>query len=256
MVTTFVVAWALLKGAHGGLADDAGFATKAAPLVRTYCADCHGNELAEAGLNLVQMADAPDFGGRFKAWENVLEMLRQRKMPPEGAEQPPEDDRRAIFEAVQDGLDAFIKANAGDPGPVVMRRLTGAEYAWTIRDLTGLDLPRERMLVDDGVGGEGFANVGQVQFMQDSTLERYLEAARTVAAHAVIGAGPLDFFGDPGQTGLELSAIRRIQEIYRRHGFRTGAGEGAEPFGLELYPRAFHVAWQYRHRESLDRGDA
>ena len=32
-----------------------------------------------------------------------------------------------------------------------------------------------------------------------------------------IGAGPLAFHQDPGQTGFELSAIGRIQAIYRKH---------------------------------------
>ena len=91
--------------------------------------------------------------------------------------------------------------------------------------------------------------------MQDATLERYLEAARTLANHAVIGAGLLSFYRAPGKTGRELAAIARIKELYRQHGFRTAAGEGAEPFGLDLYPRAFYVAWRYRHWAALGLGD-
>ncbi len=109
--------------------------------------------------------------------------------------------------------------------------------------------------MSDAVGGEGFTNVGNVQFIDDADLERYLEAAKRVAAHAVIGAGPLTFYRDPGQTGLELSAIHRIQEIYRQHGFRTAAGEGGKPFGLDRYPKAFYVAWRYRHRDRLRLSD-
>src|SRR5262249_11940666 len=119
------------------------------------------------------------------------------------------------------------------------------------RDLTGLDLKVADDFVSDAVSGEGFTNAGDAQFMQDSTLERYLEAAKVVADHAVIGAGPLDFFAHPGKTGRELSAIARLQAIYRVHGFRTAAGEGAKPFGLDLYPRAMFVAWQYRYRDKL-----
>ena len=39
------------------------------------------------------------------------------------------------------------------------------------------------------MGGEGFSNVGEVQFVQDATLERYLEAAKKVASHAIVGSG-------------------------------------------------------------------
>ena len=87
--------------------------------------------------------------------------------------------------------------------------------------------------------------------MNDATLERYLETAKLVADHAMIGAGPLYFHKDPGLTGLELSAVDRIQSIYRAFGFRASAGEGAKPYGLERFATAFHVTWQYRFRKQL-----
>jgi hypothetical protein len=249
-----VVACALLEIAAGtgrAAADDVGLTSNAAAMLRRYCMDCHGNDLAEARINLQQLTAAPDVGRGFKNWEKVIQVLRERRMPPKDEQQPTNADRESTVAAIERSLDAFVANHAGDPGPVVIRRLTSAEYAYTIQDLTGLDLKLEKSFVSDAAGGEGFTNVGGAQFMQDSTLQRYLEAAKTVADHAVIGAGPLEFFSDPGQTGRELSAIHRIQQIYREHGFRTAAGEGAEPFGLDLYPRAFFVAWRCRHRESL-----
>ena len=202
------------------------------------------------------MLAAPSLTASFKRWQKVVQVLDQKKMPPEDALQPGESDRKSVAAAIRTTLREIAREHAGDPGPVVLRRLTGAEYAYTINDLTGLDLALDRDFVSDAIGGEGFANTGIVQFMQDSTLERYLDAAKKVAAHAVIGAGPLQFYRDPGKTGFELSAITRIQEIYRSHGFRTASGEGGEPFGLDRYARAFYVAWRYQHRETLGLGQA
>src|SRR4051812_19328745 len=195
------------------------------------------------------MADAPEFGRRFKDWEKVVRVLRERKMPPEGEPQPSGPQREEAVRDVEAGLRRFVEEHQGDPGPVAIRRLTSAEYAYTLRDLTGLDLRVADDFVSDAVAGEGFTNAGDAQFMQDSTLERYLQAAKAVADHAVIGAGPLGFFADPGKAGRELSAIARVQAIYRRDGFRTAAGEGARPFGLDRYPRAMFVAWQFRFRD-------
>jgi hypothetical protein len=121
--------------------------------------------------------------------------------------------------------------------------------------LTGLDLRIERDLVSDEVGGEGFSNFGDVQFIQDAGMERYLEAAKKVADYAVIGAGPLEFFSDPGKTGFELSAIARIRAIYDKYGFRTVSGEGGRPYGLDLYGKALYVAWRYQHRVALGEGN-
>jgi hypothetical protein len=44
-------------------------------------------------------------------------------------------------------------------------------------------------------------------------------------------------------------------DIYRQYGFRTGAGEEAEPFGLENYPKAFYATWKYAHRTALGTPD-
>jgi hypothetical protein len=237
-------------------AEDGTLPAATASVLKKYCTDCHSRASAEARIDVEELTAAADVGRGFKDWEKIIRMLAQRKMPPSDALQPSDAERQATVAAIRQSLDAFIARHAGDPGAIVLRRLTAAEYDYTIQDLTGLELKLDRSFVSDAVGGEGFTNAGAAQFMQDSTLERYLEAAKTVAEHAVIGAGPLAFFHDPGQTGRELSAIHRIQEIYREHGFRTAAGEGAEPFGLDLYPRAFFVAWQYRHRAALGLPDA
>ena len=103
----------------------------------------------------------------------------------------------------------------------------------------------------DAVGGEGFTNFGDVQFVQDQSVERYLEAAKLVADYALVGAGPLAFSPDAGRTGLEISALNRINELYATKGFRVVSGEGGRPFGLDRYGKAFYVAWHYKHRVAL-----
>lgn len=234
----------------------AGEIDAAAPLLSRFCTDCHGVDSLEAHLNLEQLAAQPDFATQFGAWEKVIERLKDGAMPPADALQPTEDERQTLIASIGAGLEDYINQHAGDPGRVVMRRLTSAEYAYSIEDLAGLELIDPHDFMNDAVGGAGFTNAGEAQFIEDAALERYLEAAKKVAAHAVIGAGPLTFDIDPGMTGRELSAIRRIQEIYRSHGFRTAAGEGGEPFGLDLYPKAFYIAWRYQHRNSLGRPEA
>ncbi len=233
------------------------FATAAAPLLKTYCFDCHSNQHAEAHVNLERLAaDTSSFATDFKTWRTAVRMLDQNRMPPAEATKPDAKERRRLLEGIRRRLDQTAREHADDPGEVPLRRLTSAEYDYTFGDLTGLDLKLQNQLAGDAVGGEGFSNVGLVQFLQDSTLEQYLAAGKTVASHAVVGAGPLGFYETPGKTGLELSAISRIQDIYRQHGFRTAAGEGGEAFGLDHYPRAFFACWRYKSRKELGREDA
>jgi hypothetical protein len=173
-------------------------------------------------------------------------------MPPDDATRFPTDHERAGAAAwIRGALTEYDATHAGQPGRVTVRRLTSAEYAYALGDLTGIDVKVGIDASSDSVGGEGFTNFGDVQFVQDASIERYLEGAKLVAEHAVIGAGPLEFYIDPGKTGLELSAINRINELYASKGFRLVSGEGGRPFGLERYGKAFYVAWHYKHRAAL-----
>ena len=190
--------------------------------------------------------------GAWEHWLAIADRLETRQMPPEDADVFPSDPQRTDAVAwIRAALDRYDAQHAGEPGRVTVRRLTSAEYAYALRDLTGIDITVGVDASSDAVGGEGFANFGDVQFVQDASVERYLEAARQVADHAVIGAGPLDFYADPGKTGLELSALNRIEQLYTTRGFRVVSGEGGRPFGFDRYGKALYVAWHYKHRVAL-----
>jgi hypothetical protein len=232
-------------------------AAAAAPdgLFQKYCFECHGTYKPEAGLSLERLLASGSLGPHSEQWEKVADALESEMMPPVDASAfPTTAERRATAEWIRASLKSYADAHAGEPGRVTVRRLTSAEYAYAIEDLTGIPITVGIDASSDSVGGEGFTNFGDVQFVQDSSIERYLEAAKVVANHAVIGSGPIEFYTDPGRTGLELSALNRINELYATRGFRVVSGEGGRPFGLERYGKAFYVAWHFKHRVAL--GDA
>jgi mono/diheme cytochrome c family protein len=231
-------------------------ASNATEIFKQYCFQCHGLTSPKAGVSLERLSAQGILGDNFRQWEKVAAALEQKAMPPKFMPQPSEAERAQAIAWVRAELSAYAEKHDGDPGEAPVRRLTSGEYAYTIKDLTGLDLNVGIDSSSDSVGGEGFANFGAVQFMQDANLERYLAAAKIVASHAVIGAGPLEFFSYPGKSGFELSAITRIRGIYAANGFRTVSGEGGRPFGLEKYGKALFVAWQYKHRAALGRANA
>src|SRR3954471_21469974 len=221
-----------------------------------YCFECHGGEKQKGDVSierLIQQSSASSVGDYWDLWDKVAEKIESKEMPPEDkAERFPTDgERLATVTWIRTALNAYEAAHGGEPGHVTVRRLTSAEYAYAIRDLTGIDVKVGVDASSDSVGGEGFTNFGDVQFVEDTRIERYLEAAKEVADHATIGAGPLDFFADTGKTGLELSALSRIDDLYASKGFRVVSGEGGRPFGLDRYGKAFFVAWYYKHRAAL-----
>ena len=252
MALHFVLAVAVCIVASGAASASA---TEASAVFGQYCVQCHGEAAASAGINLTRLTSRKSISDSFQQWRKVQAVLEQKRMPPEGMPQPSEAERRQAAEWIRTELNDFANTHDGEPGQVTVRRLTSGEYAYTVRDLTGLDYNVERDFAGDAVGGEGFTNFGGVQFMADANIESYLEAAKRIADHAVIGAGPLSFYQDPGMSGFELSAIHRIHAIYRKHGFRAVAAEGGRAFGLERYGRALYACWRYHHREVLGEGD-
>ncbi len=71
-------------------------------------------------------------------WEFVLDKLHAKEMPPEEAKKQPADAERATAVAwIREVRDREADRHAGDPGVVLARRLSNAEFDNTIRDLTG-----------------------------------------------------------------------------------------------------------------------
>jgi hypothetical protein len=167
---------------------DAAYQNEVRPLLERYCHDCHGNgDTVEGDINLSAVKTWADVVRHPKTWQKVAEMLGNGLMPPQDAEQPTPAEREQLQKWVADDLALEAKAHAGDPGKVVLRRLSNAEYTYTIRDLTGIDsLDPAREFPADGAAGEGFTNTGNALVMSPALVTKYLDAAKEVASHAVL----------------------------------------------------------------------
>ena len=67
--------------------------------------------------------------------------------------QPSDEARQQVIDWIR-RCGSEAQKQAGDPGPVLARRLSNAEYNYTIRDLTGVDLrPAREFPVDPAIPG-------------------------------------------------------------------------------------------------------
>ncbi len=196
------------------LAND--YAKVVRPLVTRYCQRCHGAKRTEADLNLEQMDSLTEVRKHPRTWQKVAEMLDTSQMPPMEAKQPTVAERAELQRWVHGYLTVEARAHAGDPGPVVLRRLSNAEFTYTLRDLTGVDsLQPAREFPVDGAAGEGFTNTGNALVMSPTLLTKYLDAAKEVANHAVLL--PDGFVFSPHTTRRDWTddTMARIREFYR-----------------------------------------
>jgi hypothetical protein len=106
-----------------------------------------------------------------------------RVMPPLGARRPDEATYDALIASLETTLDRAA-ASHPDPGTPLAHRLNRAEYANAIRDLLALDVDAASLLPPDD-SAYGFDNVADVLGVSPSLQERYLSAARKIAALAI-----------------------------------------------------------------------
>ena len=119
---------------------------------------------------------------------------------------------------VQDTLDEIALSNAGDPGPVVLRRLSNMEYTYTIRDLTGIEsLDPAREFPIDGAAGEGFTNAGAALVMSPALLTKYMDAAKDIANHAVLLPAGIRFSKSISPRDWTDETLARIREFYAQY---------------------------------------
>ena len=120
---------------------DERFTNEVKPFLDRYCISCHGANKPKADLNLAHDKTVEAIARNEKQWELVLERLHAGDMPPEDAKMKPNPEERAAVVAWLNEVRAReADRNAGDPGIVLARRFSNAEYDNTIRDLTGIDI--------------------------------------------------------------------------------------------------------------------
>ena len=109
------------------------------PLLEGYCLGCHSAEKAKGDLDLERMKSLSEVRRDPRVWQKVLFMLENGEMPPRKSKQLSDAQSELLRAWVRAYLNAEAHANAGDPGRVVVRRLSNAELDHTVRDLTGID---------------------------------------------------------------------------------------------------------------------
>ncbi len=167
----------------------ADFDSAVKPVLSKTCALCHNDKLSSGGLN-VKAFLTPDSVTNYRdGWEAILEKLRAGEMPPKGIPRPPEAQMQALIHYVEGEFEKADRNVKPDPGHVTARRLNRSEYSNTIRDLLDVDFRAEKDFPTDD-SGYGFDNIADVLTISPVLMERYMDAAETIASRAM-GADPL-----------------------------------------------------------------
>ncbi len=199
------------------------FRNHVAPFIKTYCLECHQNRRpTEAGLNFNPALKSPGHAAFSEKWKKAAARVKAHDMPPDGLEQPTEEERQMFLE----WLDKVKYLSPQDPGPFVIRRLTKTEYGNTLHDLFGVD-PKITDAMPDEVSGAGYLNS-----LSPLQLEQYLSIADQVLdqAFAPDESPPTELqqrlFGEPPASGDDArKAARKVAESLAKKLYRRPASD-------------------------------
>ena len=223
---------------------DRKFTQKVKPFLNRYCIGCHGGATPASMFDLRPYSTMASVIEDYPHWALILGRLTANEMPPKVAPQPSPQARQEVIDWILAVRNSEARKNDGDPGPVLVRRLSNAEYNNTIRDLTGVDMKPTREFPVDPANPAGFDNSGESLSMSPALLNKYLQAAREVADHMVLTPDGIDFSPHPMlvETDREKYAIQRIVNFYL-----------SQPTDYADY---FQAAWRYKHRAALGKPNA
>ena len=209
------------------------------PFVGKYCAGCHSGKTPAGGLDFKSFDSLDSVTAEFARWSLAADRLANKEMPPKPMAPPPQELADQIVAWVHSVKADELRRHAGDPGVVLARRLSNAEYDDTIRDLTGQDIEPARQFPVDPANTAGFDNSGETLTMSPALLNKYLQAARAVADDMYLVPEGFEFA--PHTMKVETDRIGyAIQQII---GFYK-----AQPTD---YARYFEASWRYRYRAQL-----
>jgi Protein of unknown function (DUF1592)/Protein of unknown function (DUF1588)/Protein of unknown function (DUF1587)/Protein of unknown function (DUF1585)/Protein of unknown function (DUF1595) len=237
LLCTFVLLGAACPRAWG---DDL-FHDKVAPFMQAYCFKCHNQKTAEGLLNLTRYTSSTLIAQDFREWEHVVTFLKEEKMPPRKARQPAAAERAEFLASVEKLLLIEARKLADDPGTSSPRRLSNAEYNYTIRDLTGVDIRPTASFPVDPASGEGFTNTSEALVMSPSLFKKNYAAGQLVADHVLLTTTGFEFAPFPVVTFSDQQKFyeQAILRFYEQH-------------KIDL-PTYLAAAWSYQYRPASQR---
>ena len=204
-------------------------------IISTYCVPCHTDRRKSGGLSLAGF-DIAYPAANAESAEKVIRKLRSGMMPPPGAKRPAPEVLPALADLLERTIDAGARDRI-DPGSRPFQRLTRAEYARAVADLTGVEIDVTGLLPPDTISA-GFDNIADVQAFSPTLVTSYLRAAALVSLRATgARSNSMVFTCTPRGAPDEAACASRIVRRLASRAFRGTAAPEDIADALAFYER-------------------
>jgi hypothetical protein len=189
------------------------------PFLQRYCNECHSGDAPEAKLDTTIFKDLSSVSNTWGTWQEIVSRVHEAEMPPADVSPQPTEAERAMLKAwTQEFRQSEAERMRDDPGPVSTRRLNNAEFNYTIRDLTGVDIQPTKNFPIDPANEAGFDNSAESLAISPALVTKYIDAARLVADHMLLTPDGIRFAPHPVVTDTDRDkyCVHRIVDFYLR----------------------------------------
>lgn len=155
--------------------------------LNTYCLECHDDSVQKGDRRFDELTfPITDIHGAIDTQE-IIDQLTLGDMPPKKADQPTDEERAAMIEALTGSVAQARDSLRSTGAQTVLRRLNEREYLNTVEDLLGRTLigldPTSKFPRDQAV--EHMDNIGDALVTSGYLLDQYLDAAHGVVEKAL-----------------------------------------------------------------------
>ena len=145
-----------------------------------HCVQCHGPEKQQGDVRLDRTADV--LFADNDLLETVATLIEAGEMPPDDVAPPKPEHVANVMQLLQARL---LNQRPANP----LKRLTHAEYTYTMRDLFGVEFDFTGLLPPDHVE-RGFDKFGEAHLMSPHQVMAYLKTARFIAERVLPDTKP------------------------------------------------------------------
>lgn len=170
---------------------------KIEPVFVKFCYDCHGDGMDKGDFAMDDFDSVADHLKDLDVWFEIWKNMRASLMPPPDKKQMTDAEKHEVLRYIEDHVFKIDRDNP-DPGRVTIRRLNREEYQHTIKDALKVEFRAHDFFPPDDTG-YGFDTIGDVLSISPLLMEKYLDAAKYIAAKAVPVDGPqiVEWWVDP-----------------------------------------------------------
>ena len=238
-----------LGDGHSPVHAETGLPAEIQAVLNQRCVECHNASEHQADIDFTSIKSAQDLDRNHRWWPRVLKEVSEGEMPPEDATSLTKAEKEQLIHWAANLIRTQQSQSANDPGVIPLRRLTAAEYQYTLRDIAGKSIDVARFLPSDQSTTHGFPNDAHGQDFSTEHLTMYLQAAKQAARHVhFLPYGGLTFAphallpGRDKQYSEYSETLRRhIEALAKKHGL--GSEDGSAMLG-----RALFLCWEMKQQ--------